>query len=360
MNDQKTEILSLTAVRGLAAWFVVFFHFKTFLAAYLPPEVIGLFASGYLAVDLFFVLSGFVIFLNHAHLNPRAGREMKNFYLKRFARIYPLHIFMLGAYVALVTVVVTLHHGLPAQRFSLASLVADVALLQDWSPSTALTWNDPAWSISAEAAAYLTFPLIVIGCRRLLGRILPIAGFAIAFVLMNTIFSLQHFELGANIGSVGIIRCIGEFSLGAITARMYQEWRRPTVAASVFLLFLSALFAYFSRSLGTSLTFPIIWSIVIYVLAVYTPTSPGLPIRALVFLGKISYATYMCHYLIYDIFKLVAVNHKMETSEIALILAFFAILVVSVMLHFQVEQPIYRYLVKQPKKTAPATALGHA
>jgi peptidoglycan/LPS O-acetylase OafA/YrhL len=96
------QLQSLTSLRGLAALWVVFYHYS---AIYFPRLDIGdysnLIAKGYLAVDLFFMLSGFVM----THVYYRAFSESitqnyRNFLVARVARLYPLHLLVLFLFLA--------------------------------------------------------------------------------------------------------------------------------------------------------------------------------------------------------------------------------------------------------------------
>src|SRR5690242_9480168 len=82
----------LTALRGIAAWWVVIYHFRKFMPV-APDSPWMLFAGqGFLAVDLFFVLSGFVLQINYGpSLNGFGAKEVRDFAVGRLARVYPLH-----------------------------------------------------------------------------------------------------------------------------------------------------------------------------------------------------------------------------------------------------------------------------
>src|ERR1700733_1554994 len=98
----RAELRPLTSLRGLAAWMVVLYHVRVAAAPTLGPDVVAIAAKGYLAVDFFFMLSGFVLWLNYAG-RLRAGRlrEWGDFIIRRLARIWPLHAAMLGLAAAL-------------------------------------------------------------------------------------------------------------------------------------------------------------------------------------------------------------------------------------------------------------------
>jgi peptidoglycan/LPS O-acetylase OafA/YrhL len=156
---QTRELSSLTALRGLAALAVLIFHRGVNFGGVGGPlgTAIG---HGYLAVDLFFVISGFV--LNHVYGRTFADfgwADILSFLWARFARIYPVHV---------VTLILLLpFYG--NQGFSGAALAENLLFIQIFL-APMLTWNDGAWSISAEWYAYLLFPFIVIPLLDRTGR----------------------------------------------------------------------------------------------------------------------------------------------------------------------------------------------
>src|SRR5438270_9371433 len=96
------QLASLTPLRGIAALWVVIFHFCWYFPAVHPERYTGAVYKGYLAVDMFFVLSGFVI--THVYKEGFArrvtSRHYRDFLKARVARIYPLHITVLLLFVA--------------------------------------------------------------------------------------------------------------------------------------------------------------------------------------------------------------------------------------------------------------------
>lgn len=151
------DLLALTGVRAFAALAVVLFHFTENqpLAAWLKP----LTTRGYLGVDLFFILSGFIIhhvyraaFTSSAHPG-----DVWTFIINRFARIWPMHIATMLAMLALYGAALSIGRA-PADpiAFSCAAILASTLMIQAWVdlPSP----NIPAWSLSAEWFAYLLYP----------------------------------------------------------------------------------------------------------------------------------------------------------------------------------------------------------
>jgi len=342
----KQHILILTAIRGVAAWWVVLFHFRAFLFPYLGPLFYLAISKGYLAVDLFFSLSGFVLLLNYDEAKLTV-RNVRTYYIKRVARIYPLHVFMLFAYVLLIGVVLLLHHGIPADRFSLEEFGLNLLLLQDWVSFAALSWNTPAWSISAELAAYFIFPFIVPAVNRLSGVGSKALVFGAALLILNIGFRAHDFDIGSAIGTLGLLRCVAQFTLGAITAALYLRFPRPGRIAKIVLLLLVAASVFGAQKYGTSLFMPLAWNGLIYAAAANKQSKSLRFFGWLVFVGEISYATYICHYFFYDVFKLVAVRSLVATTPFAyLAITFFAIFAASVILHLFIEVPAHRLIVK--------------
>lgn len=143
---------SLDSWRGLCALAVVMFHFP----------IVGLlrgfplFAHGYLFVDFFFALSGFVI------ATAWEGRvsqpdQIWRFLLRRFGRLWPLHVAILGVFVAVSLIQGDLGHD---ERHSVGAIVTNLFLVQGLGMHKELTWNGPSWSISVEAMLYLVFAFL--------------------------------------------------------------------------------------------------------------------------------------------------------------------------------------------------------
>ncbi len=110
-------------------------------------------------VSFFFVLSGFILTIVYPTL-PK--HQIKQFYLARFARIWPAHI------AALIFFLMLLHNKLPATISQLIILITNITLIQGWIPDIDyyFSFNAPSWSISTEAFFYLCFPLLILRWRQ--------------------------------------------------------------------------------------------------------------------------------------------------------------------------------------------------
>ena len=341
----KGELKALTSVRGIAAWFVVFFHIR--FALDLPEPVLHLLAKGYLAVDFFFLLSGFVIWMTWGERIRTGGfASVPGFLQRRVARVWPLHIVMLGFGVAIALTLQFTGRG--SDQFPWHELPLHILLLQNWGFTPHLTWNDPAWSISCELAAYLLFPLLALAVDwRRIASWGVIAAIAALLGLLHMIFAgTGATALGQEITRLGLIRCVLEFAAGTAIAALWlrwrESWRTPALAS-----FALALAFATGWALGLPETFaaPAVFGALLLGLAL-TSARPGNPLEAapIHYLGEISYATYLSHYLLWFAFKLAFVEdaHAVGWPLVAGFLLI--VLLASMALYHLVERPAQRWV----------------
>ena len=160
-------LFNLDALRGIAALAVVLFHvdvYSQLLASHVDSDF---FRRAYLMVDLFFVLSGFVMSHVYGGWFDRGVHrgEAKRFIAARIARVYPLHLLTLLYLVGIVIVRYRLDPSAwqpqHAVVYSPAVLPQHVLLLHGMNTTPYASWNDPSWSISTEWWIYLVFPFLV-------------------------------------------------------------------------------------------------------------------------------------------------------------------------------------------------------
>ena len=165
---------SLTSLRYLAAAWVVVFHFSNYFPRTALYEFKGA-RAGYLGVDFFFVLSGFI--LAHVYLAKIRDRRFDywGFIVRRVARVYPMHVATLLLTIVLSLIGARLGWGfrvwdlgswlhLP-RAMVMRGLFDQLVLIHAWGATPGLMFNLPSWSISAEWFAYLAFPALVLLLR---------------------------------------------------------------------------------------------------------------------------------------------------------------------------------------------------
>ena len=333
------ELRALTGARGIAAWLVVLFHIRRSIGG-LPAIPGAIIDKGYLAVDFFFLLSGFVIWLSwSARLHDEGRRAVVPFLRKRIARIWPLHAAMLAATVALALLLRTTGRSDPA-AFPFGDLPLHILLLQDWGFTRDLAWNVPSWSISAELGAYLVFPLvaIVIDWRDLsTAALLGIAGMILLVLYLS--FGPSQ-SLGTDIARFGLVRCICEFMTGTFVCAMWRRGANVGIAAVV-AAFIAGLWAIGMRE---TIAVPALFATLLLVLA--STSRPANPLGRAVphYIGTISYATYLCHYPLWIGFKLVFVRDVDAVPAVSIAGYLLLVLGCSAVLYRYLERPAQRVI----------------
>ena len=352
------ELRALTSIRGVAAWAVVLYHIRLSIAG-LPEGVVHALSFGYLAVDFFFLLSGFVIWMTWSDRLRRGGRAaVLPFLRKRVARIWPLHLVILGGCVLLALLLAAT--GRPdSMQFPLPELPLHLLLVQNWGLTDRLTWNPPAWSISTELFAYLVFPLFValVDLRRLstpglLGLIV-----VLPLTLHTILWSFGADSLGDQVPRLGLIRCLLQFGCGCAVAalweRVRQSGRLPILLSASVMVVTGALTmtGYVPETLGVPLAFA-----ALLLLLALTTGLPGHPLegRTLHYLGEVSFATYLAHFPLWIVFKLAFVTdaYAVPPQLIALYLA--TVLASSIALYHLVERPAQRAINTPSPRRTPA------
>jgi peptidoglycan/LPS O-acetylase OafA/YrhL len=161
-TGNQREITDLTVCRAFLAGWVFLYHVDLYaqFAHYLGPFT-GLVRRGYLGVDGFFILSGLILPRVHPEFMASPFRGALRFWGRRLARLYPVHLATI--LILLLLVGVGSAAGMAPrdpQRFGGLALLQNLLLLQGWGFGPHWTWNYPSWSISAEWAGYLLFPIL--------------------------------------------------------------------------------------------------------------------------------------------------------------------------------------------------------
>ncbi|WP_026554790.1 acyltransferase family protein [Arthrobacter sp. 35W] len=196
LQRSRPDIGTLTALRFVAALWVVLFHLQAMQHTFLAP-LYGLFrpviANGDLGVDVFFVLSGFIITYTYLdRLGPRfRWRAAGDFVWARFARMWPAFALVVGvlglwfAYGAGQESVQAWSLQTQAPDLSPWGLAKQLLMVHLWfQPGTdGASWFGPGWTVSAEWLAYLAFPLLALVLFRL-RRLHPLAALAASVLVL--------------------------------------------------------------------------------------------------------------------------------------------------------------------------------
>jgi len=362
------QIHSHAALRGIAALLVVAYHLQFGGGYRLALErATPALNRSYLFVDLFFILSGFIIsYVNDAARSKGVSvGEIKSFMRARVARLYPLHLFCL-AYLLLFRLLITAlqyarHKPVDFwQAHSLESLGSQLVLLNAWFPKNP-QWNIPSWSISAEFFAYALFPIMVTIHARARARCeLAMAALSIAFFgyILATSGSLDI------VVGLAPARCIAGFFLGMllyfhrdVVARLPETVLTGLQIASVAVILLI---------LATPVADP--WIVpAFFVLVASTWTDQGLlpkllQRRPLLWLGDISYSVYLNHVCLIEILAFLwtrSAQHLLGEGVLNrcawIVLVYAATLYISHLTFQLVERPMRQWLAMRwlGRKTDP-------
>jgi peptidoglycan/LPS O-acetylase OafA/YrhL len=340
----------LTGVRFFLALGVVLFHFQLYWT--LPPEAAGLLNRARLGVDVFFILSGFI--LTHVYLQGERPPDYRRFLAARFARIYPAHLFILLAMLGLVLAGPVFGIGLEPGRFNPGDFVQTLLLVQAWLPRDTLAlWNGPAWSLSAEWFAYLAFPAFAWIALRLRRRPWVIIGLATAaFIIVDAVYRAWfRTVLPRAEDNMGILRIIPEFLFGIGLYYLGQGWTRSRRVAAVAALSSTAvLLALMQIGADDRL---IVLGAGPFILSLAMLAKSGvrtfLSHPALLFGGEASFALYLVHIPILMVWRNAAQalfdlpgDYRMQPAELAAMLVL--TLVAAAAIHVLVERPGRRVL----------------
>jgi len=282
------RFLTLDAVRGVAALAVFCLHAGPLIAPVRLP-------SAFLAVDLFFLLSGFVI--DHAYAGKLAGGlSVRKFVLVRYIRLYPLYL--AGLIIGGTSAAISLASGqgvLDSMGF-VAVLGAGLMMLP--SPTadqdTMLApFNYPAWSLMFEMAINIAF---VLTFRWLTLPVLLAVAAAAAAGLCWVGHTQGSIDFGANWGLpwVGFLRVTCSFAIGVTMHRLNRGQYRCTPL--VWLLPLLAILPFMGvGGVGGELLIVLVVFPAFVWLAVQLEPPAGRSERMFVLLGNLSYPLYVVH-----------------------------------------------------------------
>lgn len=207
------DIRPLTSLRFFAAVWVILYTYWPALAGAIP---FGVIEKGYLGVDLFFILSGFI--LSHVYLTPLGeGRfQYGAFIVNRLARIYPLHIATLLFAILLWAVATFKGISVDKNLANWQALPAHLFLVQAWGLAPEAAFNHPSWSISAEWFAYLLFPVFGTLAWSLRRRPWLATGLSVVFLISLYMMFEAFMGFGLTHATVfwGALRIVPAFMLG--------------------------------------------------------------------------------------------------------------------------------------------------
>ena len=302
---EKEHINSLTTLRFFAAYLVVGYHFFPVPKDY--TLITRVFSRGYLGVDFFFLLSGFILAYTYGDQEYWNKKNTLNFFKNRFARIAPMYYFSLVLALPLFYYFSTTS-DLDSTYERLLAFITQMTFLHGWIPikTTLSTWNPPSWSLSVEMFFYILFPIFVFKILK------PFKHIQIRLMLIFFILSIGSFFIFNNLPlmikgeriywSNLPLYHIFNFGIGSCLWPIYKKisvkksFYIETIILSlgvvfVLIVFLSPVNKFWIKS-GSPLTIAS-FSILILGLSLNTWMNKISSLRPLLILGESSYGLYI-------------------------------------------------------------------
>lgn len=304
------RISSLTGLRGVAAVSVLLYHIPHQPA--FANFAIPLFSRAYLAVDLFFILSGFVISYGYhdrvvEHLSKASYVD---FLINRIARVWPLHLIVTLVFMARILMNIS---GNQPIALDPANIITNIFMIQSWGWGTQPIAGN-SWSVSTEVAAYLVYPLVAMMA---FSRWVWVQGAVCVALLVLVAFSglgsSGPMDVNSSDSILTLLRCLAGFSLGVITYRIADRgWCRTIIDRA-------AGFPIICGLIGLALLLPgadvlVVCLMPVLVLSCYYNGAAARAVMAnpiSFHLGLISYSIYLWHPLVRDVFaRAMGVAHR--------------------------------------------------
>jgi peptidoglycan/LPS O-acetylase OafA/YrhL len=326
--------------------------------------------SGWLWVDLFFVLSGCVIAKGYC-LRLNTWQNLRSYAVKRWARLYPLHIFTLLLWLvialsmpAIVTWAKQALSAAPAASISSAfsvpswDLAMNLLMLHGLGTVDGLNFNFPSWSISVEMAVYLIWAGLWWFCQS------SKKAFGIALAIATSSWAyLYCWGAQENIGymqDLGFFRCLLGFSLGTAIPMLADlcslRWRAfyARYLSLIAIFFTFAVFFYANSVPRFTYIAPLIFAVLVF--SLYWDEGPLaflLKHPLLVRLGALSYSIYLIHGPLLLIFKPLASQFPSPIGDLLLIPYAAGLIGVAHISYYYFEVPSRDFITSKISKSTP-------
>ena len=368
--DTKPHYHLLDGLRGVAALMVIWYHvFECY--AFAGGTTIDTFNHGYLAVDFFFILSGFVI--GYAY-DDRWGKNftMKDFIKRRLIRLHPMVI--MGAVVGAITFYIQgsvqwdgTHIGISMVMLSLLCTIFFIPAMpgvgyEVRGNGEMFPLNGPCWSLFFEYIGNILYALFI---RRLSNKALTIVvvllGVALASFAIFNVSGYGNIGVGWTLDGVnfigGLLRMLFPFSMGMLLSRNFKPmklrgafWICTLVMIALFAVpYLEGTESICTNGIYEAFCIIIAFPILLWIGASGTTTDKK-STQICKFLGDISYPIYVIHYPFMYLFYAWLIKNQLftlgETWQVALCVYAWNILFAYLCLKLY-DEPVRKYLAKR-------------
>jgi peptidoglycan/LPS O-acetylase OafA/YrhL len=349
LNTTKNRFVVLDALRGLAALFVFMYHMPKSSFLTKNPFI----TSSAIFVDLFFVISGFVIYHNYGD-KIKSWIEAKKFLTRRLKRLYPLHFYtlmvvLLLEVVKLLTINILPYSKIPFTGNSFEIFFTNLFLLNSTPLFQDFTWNGQSWSISAEMICYILFVFVSLYLLKnktsalFISLIIILLSYLFFYLTFNSFDIVMYYDFS-------FIRAIIGFFIGVTTYIIRNHNKSKIVRkkyAGLIEILIISIIIYITCLLKTLVNYYFIYHIVFAVAIFIFSYENGFISKLLskaVFqkLGLWSYSIYLNHIVMILVFKMLCI--KLLKLDGILILGAEILLIIATCLYSKFT---YKYIEKR-------------
>lgn len=336
----------LTFTRFIAAILIVFFHFGRNTALLNNPVIsplIGLVPSG---VSYFFLLSGFI--LSSVYYKKTEDINKKQYYLKRFARIYPIY------FLALIILIIFLL--LTKQEIDLKAVFLQIFLLQSWFPNFVTTLNVPSWSLSVELFFYILFPFLIATFKKIRQKwLLVFTSLSFWFLSLVIYYYGLNSGLFINFFNYNPLLHLNSFVFGIIAFLLFKELKPISKMQSLIFTFspwlLIAILLFFHAPIlhynNNGLLAPLFAIFLFGLASDKSYLTKFLSFQPFVVLGEMSYGIYILQVPLYAWWSAFSDHYLTNYQNLQLPGFFILLICVSFISLKFFEEPIRQYLKRR-------------
>lgn len=312
MTTRPAEIRALAGARAIPPLILVLYHFCEghHYRNFKPFDL--LVGHGYLWVEFFFGLSGFILTYVYAERAAAfwRGRVYKDFLIARLARLYPLHLALLLFILVLMLILngiadltgtVSIYQEKYHPIVTLPTFIANLFLVQAWNIFPYLSWNGASWFVSVEFLLCLLFPVYLLLARRGWPSAIGLIAVGTAGLAYMSVTAKHGLDITFH---NGIFRGMSAFACGVGMCALYRQTkpfadRLPDAAISALQLAVLVWWGFGTFDNGWSHTARDIYSVMPMLALVYTLSfdrgfaARFFQSRPLLRLGEWSYAIYI-------------------------------------------------------------------
>lgn len=352
------QLDQITFTRFLAALTVIFFHYGNQAFPLTIPYLENVLKAGPIAVNYFYLLSGFIMAIAYYQPNNKRTFNKKRYWIARFARIYPLYL------VALLLVAIPKYN---AEGVGTA-LSYHLGLLQAWIPGYPLTLNAPGWSLSVEAFFYLCFPFILIFIQKKSVKFVAIVTLCFWLITQALHIYLLNSENYQPLNALhdfiyyNPLMHLSSFMFGILTGICFkrnsgfiQKLRPYSTSGIITTALLASLLIAFQPQLVQAVSFdfaftngllaPILMLFILFLALNTGIIAQVLSHKWLVLLGEASFALYILQRPVYGIYHAL-LGRKITLSEQEHFYLYLTILIIVSLLSFRFFEAPSRKLIR--------------